>query len=33
MGTLENSWGKWEKEINKKKGEKYDLKTFFKDKP
>ena len=30
MGTLENTWGKWEKEINLKKGEKYDLKTFLK---
>lgn len=30
MGIFENIWGKWEKEINLKKGEKYDLKIFLK---
>ena len=34
MGKLENTWGKWEEETNKKKKEKKILsENIFKDKP
>ena len=33
MGTLENTWGKWEEEMNLKKKRKILSENIFKDKP